>query len=402
MRHLWRNLERFHCVRSNILRQRILRSYCSTGELQPQLSSEIIKIMEHRLSAIEYRTAFLQNLVDQPEASPGEYARANKELRKLKSSMDLISKLRSKQKEINDLKSLVVECSEDKDIVSMATEELGQAREEEKGLQNSLLKSLLPKDDADERDCILEVRAGTGGEEASLFAMDIFKMYEKYSQKKGWKFEVVDVTESDLRGYKEASAAISGADVYGKLKFERGIHRVQRIPVTEKAGRIHTSAVSVAILPQADEVDVQLRNEDLKIDTYRSGGAGGQHANTTNSAVRITHFPSGMVVAIQDERSQHMNKAKALKVLRAKLYEMERSRIHNNRSKLRSEQVGSGDRSERVRTYNFPQGRVTDHRVGITCHAIDDVIQGENLDFFIDALLLQQEMDAIACFSSSQ
>ncbi|KAF3436604.1 hypothetical protein FNV43_RR23696 [Rhamnella rubrinervis] len=357
--------------------------------------------MEQRLSAIEYRSACLQNLINQPGAQPAEYARANKELRKLRTSMDLISELRAKQKEIDGLKSLMAECSEDNDMLSMATEELGQAMEEEKRVQNMLLKSLLPKDDADERDCILEVRAGTGGEEASLFAMDIFKMYEKYSQKKGWKFEVVEVTESDLKGYKEASAAISGADVYGKLKFESGIHRVQRVPVTEKSGRVHTSAVSVAILPQADEVDVQLRNEDLRIDTYRSGGSGGQHANTTNSAVRITHIPSGMTVAIQDERSQHMNKAKALKVLCAKLYKMERSRIQSSRSKLRSEQIGSGDRSERIRTYNFPQGRVTDHRVNITQHSINDVMQGEDLDLFIDALVLQQEMDALASFSSS-
>ncbi|XP_039008355.1 peptide chain release factor 1, mitochondrial-like isoform X2 [Hibiscus syriacus] len=316
--------------------------------------------------------------------------------------MDLISELRTKQKEIDGLRTLMAESSDDKDMLEMATEDLHKALEEEKRLQNLLLKSLLPRDDADERDCILEVRAGTGGEEASLFAMDVFKMYERYSQKKGWRFEVVDIAESDLKGYKEASAAISGSGVYGKLKFESGIHRVQRVPVTEKSGRIHTSAVSVAILPQADEVDVRLRNEDLRIDTYRSGGSGGQHANTTNSAVRITHFPTGITVSIQDERSQHMNKAKALKVLCAKLYEMERSRLHTSRSKLRSEQIGSGDRSERIRTYNFPQGRVTDHRVGITYHAIDDVMQGENLDVFVDALLLQQEMDAIATFSSAQ
>ncbi|KAK9983480.1 hypothetical protein SO802_033005 [Lithocarpus litseifolius] len=382
------------------------RSYSTPTEVQqqqqPQLSADLVRIMEQRLSAIEHRTTCLYNLINQPEASPAEYARANKELRKLRGSMELIAHLRTKQKEINGLKSLMTECPQDKDMLDMAAEELGQAIEEEKRLQSLLLKSLLPKDDADERDSILEVRAGTGGEEASLFAMDVFKMYERYSQKKGWKFEVVDITESDLKGYKEASAAISGAGVYGKLKFESGIHRVQRVPVTEKSGRVHTSAVSVAILPQADEVDVQLRNEDLRIDTYRSGGSGGQHANTTNSAVRITHIPTGMTVAIQDERSQHMNKAKALKVLCAKLYEIERSRIQISRSKLRLEQIGSGDRSERIRTYNFPQGRVTDHRVGITHYAIDDVMQGENLDVFIDALLLQQEMDAIASFSSSK
>ncbi|XP_030948349.1 uncharacterized protein LOC115972273 [Quercus lobata] len=396
-----------HNLRSSIISliSNYFRSYSTPTEVQqqqPQLSADLVRIMEQRLSAVEHRTTCLYNLINQPEASPAEYARANKELRKLRGSMELIAHLRTKQKEINGLKSLMAECPQDKDMLDMATEELGQAIEEEKRLQSLLLKSLLPKDDADERDSILEVRAGTGGEEASLFAMDVFKMYERYSQKKGWKFEVVDITESDLKGYKEASAAISGAGVYGKLKFESGIHRVQRVPVTEKSGRVHTSAVSVAILPQADEVDVQLRNEDLRIDTYRSGGSGGQHANTTNSAVRITHIPTGMTVAIQDERSQHMNKAKALKVLCAKLYEIERSRIQISRSKLRLEQIGSGDRSERIRTYNFPQGRVTDHRVGITHYAIDDVMQGENLDVFIDALLLQQEMDAIASFSTSK
>ncbi|KAF5945534.1 hypothetical protein HYC85_015762, partial [Camellia sinensis] len=388
-----------HSVKRNTIFSN-LRSYSS--ELQPQLSFDLIKIMEKRLLAIEHRSAYLLGLINQPEASQAEYSRANKELRKLRGSMDLINELRTKEKEIEGLKSLMDESPEDKEMLNMASEELCLAMEEVRRLQNQLLKSLLPKDDADERDCILEVRAGTGGDEASLFAMDIFKMYERYSTKKRWKFDVVEITESDLKGYKEASAAISGADVYGKLKFESGIHRVQRVPVTEKSGRVHTSAVSVAILPQADEVDVQLRHEDLRIDTYRSGGSGGQHANTTNSAVRITHIPSGITVSIQDERSQHMNKAKALKVLCARLYEMERSRIQTSRSKLRSEQIGSGDRSERIRTYNFPQGRVTDHRVGITHYSINDVMQGESLDIFVDALLLQQEMDAIVSFSSAQ
>ncbi|XP_065041972.1 peptide chain release factor 1, mitochondrial-like isoform X2 [Musa acuminata AAA Group] len=314
--------------------------------------------------------------------------------------MELIKELRTKEKEIDGLKSVMSDCVEDKDMWNMADEELVQALVEERRLQHLLLKSLLPKDDADERDCILEVRAGTGGEEASLFAMDIFKMYEKYSQKRGWKFDVIDIMESDLKGYKEASGTISGPGAYGRLKFESGVHRVQRVPVTEKSGRVHTSAVSIAILPQADEVDVQLRNEDLKIDTYRSGGSGGQSVNTTNSAVRIMHIPTGITVAIQDERSQHMNKAKALKVLRARLYEMERSRLQRSRSKLRAEQIGSGDRSERIRTYNFPQGRVTDHRVGITHHSIEDVMGGESLDMFVDALLLQEEMDAIASFGT--
>ncbi|GAA0183191.1 translation release factor [Lithospermum erythrorhizon] len=370
--------------------------------LQPDISIDLIKMMNHKLAAMEHRSAYLRSVMDQSDVAPSEYSRANKELRKLTPTIDLLNHWRAKQKEIEGLKSVLADCKDDKDMEEMASEELSLALDEEKRMQYTLLSSLLPKDDADERDCILEVRAGTGGEEASLFAMDIFKMYEKYAIKSGWKFEVLEVAESDLKGYKEASAAISGASVYGKLKFESGIHRVQRVPVTEKSGRIHTSAVSVAILPQADQVDVQLRNEDLRIDTYRSGGSGGQHANTTNSAVRITHIPSGLIVAIQDERSQHMNKAKALKVLCARLYEIERSRMQASRSKLRSDQIGSGDRSERIRTYNFPQGRVTDHRVGITNHSIEDVMQGENLDTFIEALLMQQEMDAIASLTAER
>ncbi|XP_057776686.1 peptide chain release factor 1, mitochondrial [Salvia miltiorrhiza] len=376
------------------------RAALSQSQPQPQLSNDLINIMEQKLSAIENRHSHLVAILNQPDASPEEYSTANKELKKLRHTIDVVAELRKKQQEIGGLKSLIDEAEEDKDMREMAAEELGQASQEEERLRYMLLKSLLPKDDVDERDCILEVRAGTGGEEASLFAMDIFKMYEKYSQKKGWRFEVLGVAESDVKGYKEASAAISGADVYGKLKFESGIHRVQRVPVTEKSGRVHTSAISVVILPQADQVDVQIRNEDLKIDTYRSGGAGGQSVNTTDSAVRITHIPSGLVVAMQDERSQHQNKAKALKVLCAKLYELERTRLAAHRSKLRTEQIGSGDRSERIRTYNFPQGRVTDHRVGITSHSIDDIMEGEDLDTFVDALILQQEMDAIASFTS--
>ncbi|XP_042057944.1 peptide chain release factor 1, mitochondrial-like isoform X3 [Salvia splendens] len=392
---------RIHLLTAKTLFRRLYSARAALSQSQPQLSNDLINIMEQKLSAIENRHAQLEAILNQPDASPEEYSTANKELKKLRHTIDVVSELRKKQQEIGGIKSLIDEAEEDKDMREMAADELGQASQEEERLRYMLLKSLLPKDDVDERDCILEVRAGTGGEEASLFVMDIFKMYEKYSQNKGWRFEVLGVAESDVKGYKEASAAISGADVYGKLKFESGIHRVQRVPMTEKSGRVHTSAVSVVILPQADQVDVQIRNEDLKIDTYRSGGSGGQSVNTTDSAVRITHMPTGLVVAIQDERSQHQNKAKALKVLCAKLYELERTRLDANRSKLRTEQIGSGDRSERIRTYNFPQGRVTDHRVGITSHAIDDIMEGEDLDTFVDALILQQEMDAIASFTST-
>ncbi|KAK4407874.1 Peptide chain release factor 1 [Sesamum angolense] len=348
-RHLEQKHHQFLNKQHILLRRRFFSSSTKTAESQSQLSPDLINIMEQKLSAIESRHAHLQVILNQPDALPDEYSTANKELKKLRHTIDLMTELRKKHSEIDGLKLLIDETQDDKDMYQMASEELGQASEEEKRLRYLLLKSLLPKDDADERDCILEVRAGSGGEEASLFAMDIFKMYEKYSQKKGWKFEILDVAESDLKGYKEASAAISGADVFGKLKFESGIHRVQRVPVTEKAGRVHTSAVSVVILPQADQ-----------------------------------------------------NKAKALKVLCAKLYEMERSRADASRSRLRAEQIGSGDRSERIRTYNFPQGRVTDHRVGITSHSIDGVMEGEHLDTFVNALILQQEMDAIASFTSGQ
>ncbi|MCO5591774.1 hypothetical protein L7F22_045766 [Adiantum nelumboides] len=331
----------------------------------------------------------------QPDASFNEIIKVNKELSRLEELIYCISRLREKQKEMENLRELIKESANEADICKMANEELDLAAEQEKSLQQELLFKMLPRDEADSRSCILEVRAGTGGEEASLFAMDLFKMYESFAQKSCWKFEVIDVTETSLRGYKEASASITGSGAYGKLKFESGVHRVQRVPVTEKSGRVHTSAASVVILPQADEVDVQIRNEDLRIDTYRAGGAGGQHVNTTSSAVRITHIPSGIVVAIQDERSQHQNKARAMSILRARLYEAERKRLSASRSELRQLQIGSGDRSERIRTYNFPQGRVTDHRAGITTHSIEHFMEGEGLDIFIDALKMKEEAAAL-------
>jgi peptide chain release factor 1 len=255
---------------------------------------------------------------------------------------------------------------------------------------------LLPKDEADERNAILEVRAGTGGEEAALFAAVLFRMYQRYAAQRGWRFEAMEVSETGLGGFKEAIASISGRGVFQRLKFESGVHRVQRVPETEASGRIHTSAATVAVLPEAEEVDIHIEDKDLRIDVFRSSGPGGQSVNTTDSAVRITHLPTGIVVSQQDEKSQHKNKAKALKVLRARLYERERQARESARAASRKSQVGSGDRSERIRTYNFPQGRVSDHRVDLTLYKIDKVLNGEALDEFIDALLAEDQAARLA------
>jgi peptide chain release factor 1 len=263
-------------------------------------------------------------------------------------------------------------------------------------LERGIQILLLPKDEADEKNAILEVRAGTGGEEAALFAAELFEMYRRYAALRGWRFETMDVSETGLGGFKEATASITGRGVFARLKFESGVHRVQRVPATEAGGRIHTSAATVAVLPEAEEVDVHIDEKDLRIDVFRSSGPGGQSVNTTDSAVRITHLPTGIVVSQQDEKSQHKNKAKAMKVLRARLYELERSARDAERAANRKSQVGSGDRSERIRTYNFPQGRVTDHRINLTLYKIDKVMMGEALDEVIDALIAADEAERLA------
>ena len=283
---------------------------------------------------------------------------------------------------------------EDPEFKAMAEEELATIREELPELERDLAVAMLPRDVADSRSAMLEIRAGTGGDEAALFAGDLYRMYERYAAEQGWKVEPISASASDVGGFKEVVANVTGAGVFAKLKFESGVHRVQRVPVTESGGRIHTSAATVAVLPEPTEVDVQIEDKDLKIDIYRSSGAGGQHVNTTDSAVRITHMPSGIVVT-SSEKSQHRNREIAMQVLRARLYDLERSRAASERSANRAQQVGTGDRSERIRTYNFPQGRLTDHRIGLTLYKLDMVMQGD-LDEIIDALTADDQARRMA------
>ncbi|WP_242415838.1 peptide chain release factor 1 [Sphingomonas panni] len=283
----------------------------------------------------------------------------------------------------------------DDDLRQMAVEELHTNRQQLEAAERALSLALLPRDAADERAAMLEIRAGTGGDEAALFAGDLFRMYQRYADSRGWRVELISASVSDAGGYKEVVASVTGAGVFARLKFESGVHRVQRVPATESGGRIHTSAATVAVLPEAEDVDVQIDDKDLRIDVYRSSGPGGQSVNTTDSAVRITHLPTGLVVIQQDEKSQHKNKAKALKVLRTRLYEAERQRLADERAGTRRSMVGSGDRSERIRTYNFPQGRVTDHRINLTLHRLPEILEGE-MEELIGALIAQDEAERLA------
>ena len=284
----------------------------------------------------------------------------------------------------------------DPEMRALAEEELARLKTELPGAEHRLSIAMLPRDSADSRPAMLEIRGGTGGDEAALFAADLYRMYERYAAEQGWRVEMVSANVSDIGGFKEVVANIAGNGVFAKLKFESGVHRVQRVPVTESGGRIHTSAATVAVLPEPDEVDVSIEDKDLKIDIYRASGAGGQHVNTTDSAVRITHLPSGLVVICQDERSQHKNKAKAMQVLRARLYEKMRDEAQGVEAEARKAMVGSGDRSERIRTYNFPQGRVTDHRINLTLHRLPEVLEGTGLGEMIDALIAEDQAKRLA------
>jgi peptide chain release factor 1 len=305
------------------------------------------------------------------------YAKKSKEYSNLGTIIKVAKEYLDFEKEKSDLINIVQDKSNDKEIIDLAQKDLNEITEKKEKYENELKVFLLPKDDDDGKNAIVEIRAGTGGLEASLFCADLFKMYEKVCSKKKWKLEIINISKSEAGGFKEVIFSVNGDDIYSYLKYESGVHRVQRIPETETQGRVHTSAATVAVLPEAEEVDVEIKESDLRVDVFRAGGPGGQSVNTTDSAVRITHIPSGVVVSQQDEKSQHKNKAKALKILRSRVYEAEKRKKDQERSSNRRSQIGSGDRSERIRTYNFPQGRVTDHRINLTLHKLDEFLSGE-------------------------
>ena len=329
------------------------------------------------------------------EAQPAAYARLAKELSDLGPVVAGIESYQAAGRELRDLDALAAD-ADDPEMKALAEAERREVAGRLPELERQVRILLLPKDAADEKSAILEIRAGTGGDEAALFAGDLLRMYQRYADLRGWRCEIFSLSESDLGGIKEVVAEVSGQGVFARLKFEAGVHRVQRVPVTEAGGRIHTSAATVAVLPEAEDVDIAIDEKELRIDVYRASGAGGQHVNRTESAVRITHLPSGLVVAIQDEKSQHKNKAKALKILKARLYEQERAAKASERAANRKGQVGTGDRSERIRTYNFPQNRVTDHRINLTLYRLEQVVAGDALDEVIEPLIAEEQAALLA------
>ena len=349
-------------------------------------------ISAERIAQIEARRDELQNAMSAPNLAPDQFVKLSKDYAEIEPVAAAAREVRRLREELEGLGAM----ADDPEFRDMAAEEAEEIRRKLPDAERALALKLLPRDAADDRPAMLEIRAGTGGDEAALFAGDLLRMYQRFAEAQGWRFELISASASEIGGYKEAVASINGSGVFARLKFESGVHRVQRVPATESGGRIHTSAATVAVLPEAEEVDVQINDADLRIDVYRSSGPGGQSVNTTDSAVRITHLPSGLVVIQQDEKSQHKNKAKALKVLRTRLFELERERLASARAGARKSMVGSGDRSERIRTYNFPQGRVTDHRINLTLHKLEEVLEGPGLGQLLDALTAEDEAERLA------
>jgi peptide chain release factor 1 len=349
-------------------------------------------ISAERIAAIEARRDELQNAMAAPNLAADDFVRLSKDYSEIEPVAAAAREVRRLRGELEGLSAML----DDPEMREMAAEEAEEIRRCLPEAERALALKLLPRDAADDRPAMLEIRAGTGGDEAALFAGDLFRMYQRYAETQGWRVELISASASDVGGYKEVVASVTGQGVFARLKFESGVHRVQRVPATESGGRIHTSAATVAVLPEAEDVDVQIDDKDLRIDVYRSSGPGGQSVNTTDSAVRITHLPTGLVVIQQDEKSQHKNKAKALKVLRTRLYELERERLASERAGARKSMVGSGDRSERIRTYNFPQGRVTDHRINLTLHRLPEILAGPGLEELVSALIAEDEAERLA------
>ncbi|MBF5090450.1 peptide chain release factor 1 [Novosphingobium sp. NBM11] len=356
-----------------------------------------MSISDTRLAQIGARFAELEARLASGTLEGAEFIAASRDYAELEPVARAAAAVGAMRGELASLSALD---EPDPDMRELAEEELARLRADLPEAEHRLAIAMLPRDAADSRPAMLEIRAGTGGDEAALFAADLFRMYEKYAAEQGWRVEVVSVNANDLGGYKEVVANVTGSGVFARLKFESGVHRVQRVPVTESGGRIHTSAATVAVLPEPDEVDIRIEDKDLKIDVYRASGAGGQHVNTTDSAVRITHLPTGTVVTCQDGRSQHKNKDKAMQVLRARLFEAQREAAQGEEAEARKAMVGSGDRSERIRTYNFPQGRVTDHRINLTLHRLPEILEGPGLGELIDALTAEDQAKRLAAMDA--
>jgi peptide chain release factor 1 len=355
----------------------------------------LIALPQHRLDALLARHELVESELG-TNLSRDDYVKLSREFAELGPVIEAIKAYRAVTAEIADLDALVADPANDDEMRKLADAEKPALQARRDKLEQQIQLALIPKDAMDDHDAILEIRAGTGGDEAALFAGDLFRMYERYAAQQGWKTEILSISEGTKGGFKEIVAEVHGRGVFAKLKFESGVHRVQRVPDTEASGRIHTSAATVAVLPEVEDVDIKINDDDLKIDTMRAQGAGGQHVNKTESAIRITHLPSGIVVFVQEERSQHKNKAKAMTMLRAKLYDQQRSKLDAARAAERRGQIGSGDRSERIRTYNFPQGRVTDHRINLTLHKLPQVMEGEALHEVIDALVTEHQAELLA------